>query len=313
MTRRTAQTAKPLEALSQALQRYTRDFPGVNPCRTAIEDFSILRSDRPRDPSFRLFGPALCITAQGAKWASFGAQRFEYPAGKALVVTMDLPSRGGVSAATPTEPFLGIVLALDLALFHEIAAQLPPLGKNYSKDIARHDGVFVLDLTPEMLDCALRAVALLTTPEAIPILYPGILRELMYRTLVGPQGFRLAGLLSRPVSEQRILHAMQTLKTRFSEPIRVEHLANEARMSPATFHRHFKAVTAMSPLQYQKHVRLIEARRLLLIAGTNVEGAAFGVGYESSTQFSRDYSRMFGRPPRRDIAALRQTTVPVDE
>ena len=137
------------------------------------------------------------------------------------------------------------------------------------------------------------------------MLYPGIMREICYRLLTGPEGGRIARMTVGNGNERRVIEAIHTLRDRFAEPVRVEQLAAIARMSPATFHRQFRSVTSMTPLQYQKQLRLLQARRLLVASDANVETAAFQVGYESASQFSREYARMFGRPPRRDITALR--------
>ena len=298
--------AASLDALAQELRRYTDSRVATNPYPTAIDGFLILRADRPRLPSYRLFRPALCITVQGAKWATFGDRRYEYRAGQAMVVTVEMPSRGAVSEASPGEPFLGFVLALDLAVLHELAEQMPsqvPAPAHASGA----GGVCVVDLCGEALDCLRRSLRLLATPEAIPLLYPGIQRELCYWLLARPGGEQVLRTVGASSHEDRLISAIHALKARFSEPVRVDELAAIAGMSPATFHRQFKATTAMSPLQYQKQLRLLEGRRLLLTSGSTVEIAATRVGYESASQFSREYARLFGRPPRRDVHALTET------
>lgn len=295
-----------LAALVQELRAYTEVSAATNPYPTAIEDFLILRSDRPKLPSYRLFRPALCITIQGAKWATFGERRFEYRAGQAMVVTVEMPSRGAVSEASPSAPFLGFVLALDMAVLHEMAEQMPTHAAVQVPEDGM-PGVCVVDLCAEALDCLRRSVRLLDTPEAIPLIYPSIHRELCYWLLAGPGGQQVLRAASSSRSETRLIDAIHALKARYSQQLRVPELAAIAGMSPATFHRQFKASTAMSPLQYQKQLRLLEARRLMLTSGANVETAATQVGYESSSQFSREYARMFGRPPRRDIHALAAT------
>lgn len=297
--------AKALEDLAQELRRYTDARATTNPYSTGIDGFLILRSDRPRLPSHRLFRPALCITVQGAKWATFGDRRYRYSAGQAMVITVEMPSRGAVSQANPDKPFLGFVLELDLAVLHELAEQMQPHQQRQDVDRANAPaGVCVVDLSAEALDCLCRAVRLLETPEAILLLYAGIQRELCYWLLAGPGGEQILRAAAAGNHENRLIAAIHELKTRFAEPVRVDELAAIAGMSAATFHRQFKASTAMSPLQYQKQLRLLEARRLMLTSGSNVETAATQVGYESASQFSREYARMFGRPPRRDMRAL---------
>lgn len=178
--------AQSLDALAQALRRYTDSCATTNPYPTAIEGFVILRSDQPKLPSYRLFQPALCIAIQGSKWATFGDFRYEYNAGQAMVVTVEMPSRGAVSEANPGEPFLGFVLILDLAVLHELAEQMSsqPNSQTHASS-ASPAGVCVVDLGAEALDCLCRAMRMLETPAAIPLLYPGLCRELLYWLLAG--------------------------------------------------------------------------------------------------------------------------------
>ena len=291
--------------LAQALRRYTDSCATTNPYPTAIDGLVILRSDQPKLPTFRLFRPALCIAVQGTKWATFGDRRYEYKAGQAMVVTVEMPSRGAVSEASPGEPFLGFVLVLDLAVLHELAEQMPSRPRSQRPaSSASHTGVCVVDLSEEALDCLYRAMRMLETPDAIPLLYPGLYRELIYWLLMGSDSGQILQAVTASSRENRLIAAIHELKTRFAEPVRVDELAMIAHMSSATFHRRFKATTGMSPLHYQKELRLLEARRLMLSNGSNVETAATEVGYESASQFSREYARMFGRPPRRDVRAL---------
>jgi AraC-like DNA-binding protein len=297
--------ARSLDDLAQALRRYTDSCATTNPYPTAIEGFVILRSDQPKLPAYRLFQPALCIAIQGSKWATFGDFRYEYNAGQAMVVTVEMPPRGAVSEANPGEPFLGFVLVLDLAVLRELAEQMSSQPKSQTQaSSASPAGVCVVDLSAEALDCLCRAMRMLETPATIPLLYPGLYRELLYWLLTGSGGGELLHTVIASSRENRLITAIHELKIRFAEPVRVNELAAIACMSSATFHRHFKATTGMSPLQYQKELRLLAARRLMLQNGSNVETVATEVGYESAPQFSREYARMFGRPPRRDVRAL---------
>ncbi len=212
-----------------------------------------------------------------------------------------MPSRGTVSAASLTAPFLGLVLEFDRAILQDVMEELGIHLKPSAGEKAH--GAFVIQLTRPLGDCALRAVHLLETPEAIPALYPGILREICYWLLTGPGGDQIVHMTLTHGQERRVFEAIHHLRDRFTEPIRIDDLAVTARMSSATFHRQFKSVTSMTPLQYQKQLRLLEARRLLLDTNASVETAAFQVGYESASQFSREYTRTFGKSPRRDITA----------
>jgi AraC-like DNA-binding protein len=285
-----------------ALTRYTDSQAGESPFRTAIEGFAILRSNHEKPPSHLLFRPALCITVQGSKWTTFGNRRFEYKAGQALIVSVEMPAFGRVTEASPDRPYLGIVIELDLGVMREVMAGLetpPGAGGKAGK------AVFVTDFDGPLADCVLRTVRLLETPKAIPMLYPAIMREICYWLLTGPHGPEVAEMTLADSHPRRIIDAIHALRARFAEPVRIADLAAIARLSPSAFHRQFKALTSMTPLQYQKRLRLLEARRLMVADAANVEAAAFQVGYESPSQFSRDYSRTFGTPPRRDVVAMR--------
>ncbi len=287
-----------IDQLAKALFQFTERQAGESPYVTAIETMAVLRSDHPKPPMHRLTQPALCIVAQGAKWATFGANRLEYRAGQALVIGVETPSVGRVFEARPGEPCLVLTLGLDLAILRSVAEGLDPPPKP-SGEACR--GVFVADVEGPLADCALRLVRLLETPKAIATLYPVIMREICYWLLAGPQGGEVARLALANSPSQNVISAMHSLRERFREPIRIDALAKIARMSPSSFHRQFKALTSLSPLQYQKQLRLLEARRLMISVGVKVETAAFEVGYESASQFNREYARMFGTPPKRDL------------
>ena len=290
------------ETLVEAVTRYTQARIGKSPFITAIEGFIILRSDRPKRPSHRIFKPALCIVVQGAKWTTFGNRRFDYRAGQALVVSLEMPSYGRVVEATPDKPYLSIVIEFDLTTMQEVLASLGELSPP-SDEVGA--GVFVTDFEGPMAECVLRMVRLLSTPEAIPTLYPSAMRELCYWLLAGPSGGDIARVVLASGHDRRVITAIQALRERFAEPVRVEELARIARMSPSAFHRQFKTFTSMTPLQYQKRLRLLEARNLMLAEAATAETVAFRVGYESPSQFSREYARLFGAPPRRDVVRLR--------
>ena len=297
-----------LDQLTDALLRYTDSHPGQGMFTTPIDGLAILRSDCPKPPNHMLSRPAMCIVAQGAKWATFGHNKLEYRAGQALVVGVETPSIGRVVQASPDEPCLVLAFELDLAIVRSVAADMdaPPVA---SGEPCR--GVFVTDFQGPLADCALRLVRLLDTPKAVPTLYPLIMREICYWLLTGPHGGEVARLTLTNSPPQRVIRAMQSLRMRFRETMRVEELAAVAQMSPSAFRRQFKALTSLAPLQYQKQLRLLEARRLMVSAGYNVEMACFEVGYESPSQFSREYARMFGAPPKRDAKRV-QTAIQND-
>ena len=292
----------------QALLRYTERRPGESPFTTAIDRMAILRSDHPKPPRHMIFRPSMCVVAQGAKWATFGGDRLEYRAGQALVIGVETPSIGRVVEASPGEPCLVLAFELDLAIMRSVAEELdaPPRPNG---EPGR--GVLVTDFEGPLADCALRLVRLLDTPGAIPVLHPVIMREICYWLLTGPHGGDIARLTFANSPSRPVIDALHSLRHRFRETVRVEELAAVARLSASAFHRQFKTLTAMTPLQYQKQLRLLEARRLMVSSAVNVETASFQVGYESPSQFSREYARMFGASPKRDAKAL-QTALRAD-
>ena len=287
-----------LDQLVAALMRFTDSQEGHSPFYTAIESMVVLRANHPNPPMHRISQPAMCIVAQGAKWANFGGTRFEYSAGEALVIGVEAPSLGRVIKASAKQPCLVLAFELDLGIMRSVMAGLtaPP---NRNDDTG--SGIFVTNFMGPIADCALRLVRLLETPEAIPTLYPLVMREICYWLLTGPHGGNIARMAMTNGPSKGVLNAMSSIRKNLAEPSRVEALALIAQMSPSSFHRHFKAFTSLSPLQYQKQLRLLEARRLMMSRGVNAERAAFEVGYESASQFSREYTRMFGEPPKRDV------------
>ncbi len=290
-----------MDQLVQAMLRFTERQPGGSPFGTAIDQMVIMRSDHPKPPSHMIFKPSMCIVAQGAKWATFGRDRLEYCAGQALVIGVETPSIGQVVEASPGEPCLVLAFELDIAIMRSVAEDLDVPPRSFG-DWGR--GVLVSDFQGPLADCALRLVRLLDTPKAIPALYSVIMREICYWLLTGPHGGEIARLTLANSPSRPLINALHGLKDRFRETVRVEELAAIARLSASAFHRQFKALTAMTPLQYQKQLRLLEARRLMISNAFNVEAACFQVGYESPSQFSRDYSRMFGASPKRDATAM---------
>jgi len=288
--------------LVQSVLRYTELQPGKSPFVTVIAGLTILRSDHPKPLSHMILKPALCITLQGAKWTAFGERRFDYGAGQALVVGVEMPAVGQVTVASPAKPYLGLVVELDLGVMREVVESLD--SAPVAVESVRH-GVFVSDFEGPLADCAARAVRMLDTPQAIALLYPALMREICYWLLTGPHGGEVAKMALGSDRTLRLVGAIHALRDRYTHHFSIEELASIAQLSSSAFHRQFKALTAMTPLQYQKQLRLFEARRLLASGETNVETAAFRVGYESASQFNREYSRMFGASPRRDLVSLR--------
>jgi len=295
-----------LPELAALVHQFTDVRQESSPYATAIEGVSILRSDPVKQPSQCMIRPALCITIQGEKTATFGAKLYEYRAGHGLVVTIEMPERGTVCAASKTKPYLGLVLELNLQVLQELVEERSAEAGTRAK--VKGAGAFTLKLNDQLIDCALRTVRLLATPEAIPTLYPSIMREICYWLLRGPGGDQLHRIMVMANGQdRRVMQAIRQLRDRFREPIYVEKLAHAAHMSSTTFHRQFKMITSMAPLQYQKQLRLLEARRLMISDDATVESAAFDVGYASVSQFSREYARTFGSPPRREVSVWRST------
>ncbi len=294
------------KALVESVKRYTDQRAGEeSPFATAIEGVTILRSDHEKLPSHLIMRPALCVVVQGAKWTTFGDKRYDYGPGRALVVSVEMPAFSRVAKASPAEPYLGVVIEFDLAVMRDVMASLdtPPRPEgNFGH------GVFVTDFDGPLADCVSRMVRLLDTPKAIPVLAPMVMREMCYWLLTGPHGNEVAKVVLATSHVKRVVTAIHALRDHFAETIRIEELAAVAQMSPSAFHRQFKALTSMTPLQYQKQLRLLEARHLMVTGAANAEAAAYRVGYESASQFSREYARMFGAPPRRDVAVLKTAT-----
>ena len=287
-----------LDRLVAAIERHT---PAAGIFATVVPGLIIARLTEPSAPNALVVDPSLCIVAQGAKEVFLAGEVYRYDPAHSLLVSVDLPISARVVEATPSRPCLAVRVSLDPAVVGELLADCPdalPQGPP-----AR--GLEVRPVEPPLLDAVARLVALLDSPRSLGPLAPLVLREITYRVLVGPQGARLRQIATAGASAQQIARAIRWLRDHFAEPLRGESLARTARMSLSGFHQHFKAVTGLSPLQYQKQLRLQEARRLMLGEGLDAAAAAFRVGYESPSQFSREYRRLFGTPPRRDVTALK--------
>ncbi|CAL4868973.1 HTH-type transcriptional activator RhaS [Asticcacaulis sp. MM231] len=246
--------------------------------------------------------PALGIIVQGNKRVMLGDEIYTYGAGQHMVVSVDLPLCGAVIDATAAKPYLGFKLSLDRALLCDLLP-LSRLAVAPARSSGR--GIFTSGTDPRLLESVHRLVRLLDTPEDIPALAPLVIREIHYLLLNGDQGEAVRQMAVNGSPMNRIADVLRTLREDFARPLSVPALAEQARMSPSTFHQHFKQVTSLSPLQYQKQLRLVEARRLMLSGHLKAESASYTVGYESPSQFSREYARLFGAPPITDMARLR--------
>lgn len=267
-----------------------------------ITGLGFYRREQPAAPVVCMVEPSIVLVVQGEKQLWVGGEGYTYDTSRFLLTSLDIPANSEVLVASPEQPCLGLMFKLDLRMLAELIAQgdLPP-----TRERAMMKGVGIGTVTDGMLTAFARLVALLDEPEAIPVLAPLIQREIHYRLLKSDQAGRLRQICSVDGQGYRIAKAIDWLKLNFDTALRVEELAARVQMSAATFHHHFRQLTSMSPLQYQKWLRLNEARRLMLNEHQDVSSAAFKVGYESPSQFSREYSRLFGVPPKRDMAALR--------
>lgn len=264
-------------------------------CPTPIDGLYMLKASRLELPYHVIYRPSLCIVAQGAKTVTLGEQAFEYRAGQALIVSLEVPALGQVTEASPESPYFAMVLEFDMRIMRDVLKELDqPCTRS------KGPGVFVETLGQPLIACLERLVDLLDMPKSIPILYPSVMREICYWLLTGNNAEEIYRLAAVDSHTQRIGNAILLLRENYARTVPIQLLASTARMSLSSFHYHFKSLTSMTPHQYQKHLRLAEARRLLRADGAKVASAAYKVGYESASQFSREYARMFGAPPKMD-------------
>ncbi|OGQ89432.1 MAG: AraC family transcriptional regulator [Deltaproteobacteria bacterium RIFOXYC2_FULL_48_10] len=276
---------------------------------TAVPGLSLFRRIEPSEPVTGMYEPSICLIAQGAKRVWLGDNTYIYDANHYLFSGLHLPVIAQVIEASHEKPYLGLKLTFDYRDISQLMAdsQLPP-PRTQKTDRGMATG----ELTVPLVNAFQRLVDLLDDEQDIPILAPVIQREIFYRLLVGEQGVRLRQLAVAGTQSQQVARAVSWLKANFSQPLRVDELAEMANMGTSTFHHHFRVMTALSPLQYQKNLRLQEARRLMLTGYIDAASAAFQVGYESPSQFSREYGRLYGAPPVRDITTLRQQAANVN-
>jgi AraC-like DNA-binding protein len=273
--------------------------------QTRIPGLLVMESHAPTEPLTAVTQPSFALVAQGAKRTSLADQTFEYGPGQYVVISLDLPVTGHVVRAAPDRPFLGMGLTLDPARIAALLLDAPTAAR------ADAAGIAVSDATDDLLDPIVRLLRLLDRPEDIPVLAAPIEREILWRLINGAQGatIRQIGLADSRLAQ--IARSIRRIRTDYAEPLPIVELAKTAGMSVTSFHRHFRAVTAMSPLQFQKQIRLQEARTRLIADSHDIAAVGQAVGYESPTQFNREYRRLFGAPPGRDAARL-QALPPLD-
>lgn len=286
------------EPLAQVIDRWTQ---GISDASTPVPGLTLFRRERILPPDYCIIPPSIVVVVQGEKQMLVGDGEFSYDASRYLITSLDLPASSVVVQASPTLPCLGLAVSLDLRTIAELIAHgNVPLPR----ERAAGASIGIGSLTPAILKPIGRLLELMDEPAAISTLAPIFLRELHYRLLTSDQAGLLRQIASVDGQAFKVARAIDWLKLNYAAPLRIEELAASVQMSAPNFHHHFRQLTAMSPLQYQKLLRLNEAKRLMLNERLDAASAAFQVGYESPSQFSREYSRLFGAPPGRDIAML---------
>lgn len=288
-----------MEKIERLAQLIARHAPETGMAGTAVPRLSLIRADQPSAPVPAVYEASLCLIAQGAKRVSLGEHSVVYDPSSCLVVSVDVPLVGHVLEASREAPYLCCKIDLDLAALADMLATertgAPPAGMSV---------LAVYPSDPDLVDAAMRLVGLLDQPANITALAPLIEREILYRLLTGPHGAMLRQVASAGSHLNQVSRAIATIRKGYDSQLRVEQIAASAGMSASSLHAHFKAITRLTPLEYQKQLRLHEARRLMLTGGASAGAAGFAVGYESPSQFSREYRRLFGIPPRQDIERL---------
>lgn len=277
-------------------------MPEPGKCSTAVDGLSMSRRESDVHVENCFYRPSVGLVVQGSKRSVVGSDEYSYGENQCLVVSVDMPSSFFASGATHERPFLAISLDLDKYLISRLFMELPAAPDAGNESCK---GVGVTNATPDLLNAFLRLVELLEKPEEVAFLAPVVIQEIHYRLLLGPLGNNLRRFSTLGTQSNQIAQAVAWLRDNYKEPLQIETLARRVNMGTSTFHRHFKEVTSLSPLQYHKRLRLYEAQRLMLTEDADAAGAGLAVGYESPTQFNREYKRMFGEPPRRDVMRRR--------
>lgn len=287
-------------ALADRIARWTENDPLP---ATKVPGLTLFKYDAPTQPVSYMHDPSVCLVAQGAKRVLLGDEEYVYDANHYLITSVGLPVTSNVIEASREKPVLGLVMRVDL---QGVARLLVDGNLPMPRAVQAGRGMAVSEVSLALLQAFVRLMGLLDEPADIPILAPLLEREILYRMLVGDQGERLRQMATSGSHGNQISRAVDWLKEHYAEQFKVERLAKRAGMSTSAFHQHFRTVTSMSPLQYQKWLRLTEARRLMLTEHQDAASASFQVGYESPSQFSREYKGLFGAPPKRDIKRLQQ-------
>lgn len=284
-----------------------RHAPGDGTHATAIPGVKLLRAASPTMPMPVIYAPTLVLVAQGTKQAALGATSYRYDPAHFLVASVELPVMGSVIEASSSHPYLCLQLDLDPAELSDLAIRYPATA---GTEITAPAGLTLNTTTPELLDAAIRLLGLLDTPQDIHALAPLTLREILYRLLTGSGSGIIRHMAQADSRLNQIARAIVWIRAHFRGPCRIEDAAQVAGMSRSTFHFHFKAITNMSPIEFRTQLRMQEARRLMVSDAADAASAGFQVGYESPSQFSRDYARMFGMPPARHAEQTRRQATP---
>lgn len=288
---------------AELCERVQRAAPKDGLTASALQGLSFIRASEIGQPLPSVYTPAMCVVVQGRKRAIIGSQSYHYDPFNFLLVSVTLPMFGQILDASPERPYLCMRLDIDVPAVSQLMVDMADAKTAETRDATP---LYVARMSSSVLDALLRLTQLLDTPQDLPVLGALTLREIWYRLLREDMGTRLRQLVALEGPVQRISRAIELLRRRFDRPLRIEELADVSHMSPSTFHARFKAVTSLSPLQFQKQIRLHEARRLMLSEGLDGASAAHAVGYASPSQFNREYRRLFGAPPRRDLTLLRE-------
>lgn len=267
---------------------------------TPIDGLATVRADGPSGLAHDISRPLVCLVVQGRKRVTLGADSYTFGAGESLLITSDVPTVSQITEASPAVPYRSLVLELDVRLIAELSAEIGTV------DVGDPAPIRVEPTDEDVAETAVRLLRLLDRPQALPVLAAPLMREIHYWLLVGRHGSAMRRLGWPDSHAQRIARAVALLRRAYRRPLSVDELAAAATMSPSSFHQHFRAVTSLSPIQFQKQLRLIEARRLMLAEGVGAGSAAYAVGYGSVPQFTRDYGRFFGLPPAREIEVTRR-------
>jgi AraC-like DNA-binding protein len=292
------------QSLRQLALLTRRHAPSNGTYQTPVPALTLMHATHTSEALESVYKPSICVVAQGAKTATLADETYRYDPSTYVATSVELPIVGKIVEASPEIPYLSLKLSFDADVILDMVKQT---DRSASVPGEAPRGITLNRTSPELLEAIVRLMQLLDTPEDAPILAPLVIREILYRVLQGEQGALIRQFAVIGSHAYSISRAIRLILQTYDRPLAVEQLAKSVNMSTSAFHKHFKRVTAMSPLQYQKTVRLQEARRIMLTEPVQASDAAFRVGYESPSQFSREYARMYGRPPMLDIQELRSS------